>query len=160
MGTRMRSTIPKVLQLLAGKPLLAHLLTAVRELNPARIHIVVGPEGGLVKEALDDPDLNWVPQLERRGTGHAVQQAIPFVDEQSRLLILLGDAPLISKDTMESLVSIEAPLAVLTVTVDDPAGYGRIIRGEADLIKAIVEHRDASAEPTADYRGEYRRYGR
>ncbi len=146
MGTRMRSPVPKVLQLLAGKPLLAHLIETVEKLQPARIHIIVGPEGSAARERLANTDVNWVTQHERRGTGHAVQQAIPHVDSQSRLLILVGDAPLISLGTLQALVAERAPLTLLSVQMDDPGGYGRIVRGESDLVKAIVEHVDATED--------------
>ena len=138
----MKSTIPKALQLLAGKPLLSHLLASVQVLSPTRIHVVVGPEGDAVKNAFSDDDINWVTQVERRGTGHALMQALPDMWDSSKALILLGDAPLVSTRSMMSLIEGDSPLSVLTVHVDDPTGYGRIVRGGPDHISKIVEERD------------------
>jgi bifunctional UDP-N-acetylglucosamine pyrophosphorylase/glucosamine-1-phosphate N-acetyltransferase len=144
MGKRMHSTIPKAMQRLAGKPILAHLLQSAQALNPSQIHVVIGPEGNSIKSAFPEMTVNWVTQIDRRGTGHAVLQALPHFDSDSRVLILVGDAPLLSTKTMASLAAVEAPLSVLTATMEDPGGYGRIVKSESGLISEIVEHRDAT----------------
>ena len=113
-GTRMRSSIPKVMQSLAGRPLLGHLFNSVEKLNPEKIHVVVGPEIDSVRQSFPSQNINWVTQAERLGTGHAVMQALPHLGKDVRLLILLGDAPLISTNTMQELISSDAPLTVLT----------------------------------------------
>ena len=145
-GTRMRSSIPKVMQSLAGRPLLGHLFNSVEKLNPQKIHVVVGPEIDSVRQSFPSQNINWVTQAERLGTGHAVMQALPHLGKDVRLLILLGDAPLISTNTMQALISSDAPLTVLTSNVDDPQGYGRIIRDHGGSISAIVEERDATQQ--------------
>jgi len=144
MGTRMKSTIPKVLQVLAGKPLLSHLLASVQTLGPKKIHVVVGPESESLKTVFCDDGINWVTQTERRGTGHALMQALPDIADNSKVLILLGDAPLVSARLMKSLIEGDTPLSVLTVCLDDPTGYGRIVRSGSDCISQIVEDRDAN----------------
>jgi len=145
-GTRMRSSIPKVMQTLAGRPLLGHLFNSVEKLNPEKIHVVVGPEIDSVRPSFPNQNINWVTQAERLGTGHAVMQALPHFGKDVRLLILLGDAPLISTNTMQELISSDAPLTVLTSNVDDPQGYGRIIRDHGASILAIIEERDATQQ--------------
>ena len=149
IGSRMRSNKPKALQILAGKPLLQHLLETVDQLSPSKVHVVVGQGAEQVKSTfVDRPDLFWVHQSEQKGTGHAMQLASLGVDPDSRVLILLGDAPLVQRDTLNSLISTESDLALLTVDTPDPFNYGRIVR-QADQIKEIVEELDASEEQKA-----------
>ena len=143
-GTRMRSKLPKVMHSLAGRPLLGHLINSVEKLNPDKIHVVVGPELDSVRRSFPSQNINWVSQTERLGTGHAVMQVIPHLGKDVRLLILLGDAPLITANSMQELINSDAPLTVLTSTIEDPQGYGRIIRDHRESISAIVEERDAT----------------
>ncbi|MDA0977073.1 MAG: bifunctional UDP-N-acetylglucosamine diphosphorylase/glucosamine-1-phosphate N-acetyltransferase GlmU [Proteobacteria bacterium] len=144
VGSRMKSDKPKVLQTLAGRPLLDHLLATIRELEPDAVHVVIGQGADQVQAAFSShADIHWVHQRERLGTGHAVQQAAPHLQDDSRTLILLGDAPLISTQTLDGLLQSTADLTVLTVEMDDPFNYGRIIR-EADQLVAIIEEKDAS----------------
>ncbi len=147
MGTRMRSTRPKVLQLLAGRPLLSHLLDTVSDLEPSSIHVVIGQEADQIMSACPDIDnVHWVIQAERLGTGHAVMQAAPDLASGSRVVILLGDAPLISQATIRALLALRCDLGILSVDMDDPFNYGRIIRDGNRGVTAIVEERDASDE--------------
>ena len=146
-GTRMRSTLPKVLHPLAGKPMLAHVIETAQELSPAAIHIVYGHGGEQVMKVIDDPSLNWVEQAEQLGTGHAVEQAMPEVRADSKVLILYGDVPLIRASTLMGLLErASSGLGLLTVNLQDPTGYGRIIRDESGQVKAIVEQKDASGD--------------
>ena len=146
-GKRMRSVLPKVLQPLAARPLLGHVLEAARQLSARRIVVVYGHGGEQVRAALDAPDLAWARQDPPQGTGHAVQQAMPFVEDGGIALILYGDVPLIGVPTLRRLTAAagERSLALLTVTLDDPAGYGRILREDGKVTR-IVEEKDASAE--------------
>ncbi len=145
MGTRMKSSKPKMLQPIAGKPMLLHLLDTAAELNPDRIHIVIGSGADNVKSLVSRQEVNWVLQAEQKGTGHAVMQAMPEFSSSSKVLILLGDAPLLRRCTMEKLLSEECDLGVLTVDQPEPSNYGRIIRNGQQII-AIVEERDANKE--------------
>lgn len=145
LGSRMRSPGAKVLHTLAGKPLLEHLLGTVAGLQAAATHVVIGEGGEAVKAHFNGWNLNWVEQAERLGTGHAVMQAAPAVSDEARLLVCLGDTPLVRLETLQSLLQLEADLAILTVTRPDPSGYGRIVR-EGDRVTRIVEEKDASAE--------------
>ena len=143
-GTRMRSALPKVLQPLAGRPLLAHVLDSAQALSPAAIHVVVGHGAEAVQAAFSDTALNWVEQTEQLGTGHAVQQAMPGIPDEARVLILYGDVPLVTAATLGKLVkAADGGSAVLTVRAADPTGYGRILR-DGRHVSAIVEHKDAS----------------
>ncbi|QGU33676.1 bifunctional UDP-N-acetylglucosamine diphosphorylase/glucosamine-1-phosphate N-acetyltransferase GlmU [Thermochromatium tepidum] len=145
-GRRMRSRRPKVLHPLAGRPLLAHVLAAARALDPARVVVVYGHGGEEVRAALADEDCVWVEQPEQRGTGHAVLQALPALSDLDVVLVLYGDVPLIRPETLGRLVALArtTPLAVLTAELDDPSGYGRILRGAAGRLVRIVEERDAT----------------
>ncbi|MCG7976588.1 MAG: bifunctional UDP-N-acetylglucosamine diphosphorylase/glucosamine-1-phosphate N-acetyltransferase GlmU [Candidatus Thiodiazotropha endolucinida] len=145
-GTRMRSRLPKVLHQLAGKALLGHVIDTARSVNPDEITIVYGHGGELVPTQLSAPDLTWVEQTERLGTGHAVMQALPSLRKVDQVLILYGDVPLISSSTLTGLLSCLrlSNLALLTVDLPDPAGYGRIVRDGMDRIIRIVEQKDAS----------------
>ncbi|MDZ7889422.1 MAG: bifunctional UDP-N-acetylglucosamine diphosphorylase/glucosamine-1-phosphate N-acetyltransferase GlmU [Pseudomonas sp.] len=146
-GTRMRSALPKVLHPVAGKSMLGHVIDTARQLKPQGIHVVIGHGAELVRERLAADDLNFVLQSEQLGTGHAVAQALPALTAE-RVLILYGDVPLIEVATLERLLEqvSEQQLGLLTVNLNDPTGYGRIVRDEQGVVKAIVEHKDASAE--------------
>jgi len=149
-GRRMKSAQPKVLMPLAGRPMLAHVLDAARELQPARIHVVYGHLGDQVKAALTDlGDLSWVHQTTQRGTGHAVKLAMPDIPDGARVLVLYGDVPLIRADTLRALLAGDSPLAVLVTQLDQPHGYGRVVRDGIGRVRAIIEERDADAEQRA-----------
>lgn len=147
-GKRMRSALPKVLQPLAGRPLLAHVLESARSLGARRICVIHGHGGEAVRARLDAPDLVWVEQNPQLGTGHAVQQALPHLSDEARALVLYGDVPLIGAATLARLVEAAQGkrLALLTVELDDPTGYGRILRDGAGRVTRIVEEKDASPE--------------
>ena len=147
-GKRMRSVLPKVLQPLAAKPMLAHVLDTARILEARRIVVVYGHGGEVVREALDAPDLAWARQDPPQGTGHAVQQAMPLVDDGDTALILYGDVPLIGVPTLQRLMAAasDTTLALLTVSMDNPTGYGRILRDGAGKVTRIVEEKDATAD--------------
>jgi bifunctional UDP-N-acetylglucosamine pyrophosphorylase/glucosamine-1-phosphate N-acetyltransferase len=149
-GKRMKSAKPKVLMPLAGRPMLAHVLDTARALQPARIHVVYGHLGDQVRAALTDlGDLGWVHQPEQRGTGHAVKLAMPNVPEDARVLILYGDVPLIRGDTLRKLLALETPLAALVTQLENPYGYGRVVRDGIGRVRAIVEEKDCSPEQRA-----------
>jgi len=145
-GKRMCSTMPKVLQPLAGRPLLAHVLDVARALGADAIHVVYGHGGEAVRARFPDADLLWSEQRQQLGTGHAVMQALPKVDPGDDVLVLCGDVPLIRVATLKRLLEAAAgtELAVLTAQVRDPSGYGRIVRNAAGNVQRIVEQNDAS----------------
>jgi bifunctional UDP-N-acetylglucosamine pyrophosphorylase/glucosamine-1-phosphate N-acetyltransferase len=149
-GTRMKSSLPKVLHPLAGRPLLEHVVQTAAALQPAAVHVVVGHGAGEVREALASYNLNWVEQDQQLGTGHAVLQAMPAVDNGCTVLVLYGDVPLIEQDTLQALVNMaqDAP-ALLTAHVADPHGYGRILRDDSGALQGVVEHKDATPEQLA-----------
>jgi bifunctional UDP-N-acetylglucosamine pyrophosphorylase/glucosamine-1-phosphate N-acetyltransferase len=144
-GKRMKSRTPKVLQPIAGQPMLAHVIAAARELGAAGIHIVYGHGGDQVRGAFaDQADLRWAEQAQQLGTGHAVQQAMPAVPDAARVLVLYADVPLIGVETLRRLLAAGAErAAVLTETLADPTGYGRVILDGNGDVQAIVEHKDA-----------------
>jgi len=144
-GTRMRSDLPKVLQLLAGEPLLAHVLDCFRKLGADDICVVYGHGADEVLARFPDADIRWALQEQQLGTGHAVRQAMPGTPDDNQVLILFGDVPLLRPATLEALVNAtgEDELTVLTVDMDDPAGYGRIVR-DGDNVSSIVEEGDAT----------------
>lgn len=146
-GTRMRSAIPKVLHPVAGKSMLGHVVDTARALSPSSIQVVIGHGAERVSESLQAADLSFVLQPEQLGTGHAVAQAVPHL-EADQVLVLYGDVPLIQKATLERLLARAGSdcLALLTVTLADPTGYGRIVRDAAGQVQAIVEQKDATAE--------------
>ena len=150
-GTRMKSKLPKVLHKLANKPIVEHIIETVQSLDCDAINLVYGHGGDLLKEALSHHELNWCLQAEQLGTGHAVQQAVPHINDNDDVLILVGDAPLISTSTLENLITAKqtSDLALLTVDMDDPTGMGRIVRDSDNNITAIVEHKDADQEQKA-----------
>ncbi len=150
-GTRMKSDLPKVLHPVGGVPLLGHVIATARRLAPDRIIVVYGHGGEQVRAALPGEDLLWVEQAEQLGTGHAVAQALPHLDDGHDVLILYGDVPFTRAETLEALLERLAPdvLALLTVELDDPTGYGRILRDAEGRVTAIREQKDASAEELA-----------
>lgn len=149
-GTRMRSDLPKVLHAVGGKPILQHVVDAARQLNPQKIIVVYGFGGEQVQQQTPGDDLHWVLQADQLGTGHAVQQALPHLPAQGKTLILLGDVPLVDVEVCrQMLAQADQHLVVQTFIKDDPAGYGRIVRNEANEVVAIVEHKDASAAQRA-----------
>lgn len=148
-GTRMRSALPKVLHPLAGKPLVKHVLETASHTGVERIHLVVGHGADSIKESLQGQSkVDFVTQNEQLGTAHAVMQALPCLTENSTTLILYGDVPLISSETLQRLLShvSDQAMALLTATLPDPSGYGRILRDENDALFAIVEQKDATEE--------------
>ncbi|MGO4891174.1 bifunctional UDP-N-acetylglucosamine diphosphorylase/glucosamine-1-phosphate N-acetyltransferase GlmU [Flavobacterium sp. W21_SRS_FM6] len=144
-GTRMKSTLPKVLHPIGGKPMVQHIIDTVKQVGATNINLVYGHGADQLQQALAHNELNWCLQAEQLGTGHAVQQAAPFLSDEEDVLILVGDAPLIKASTLSELFSTkqQADLALLTVHLDDPSGMGRIIR-QGDNVSAIVEHKDAT----------------
>ncbi|WP_137886156.1 bifunctional UDP-N-acetylglucosamine diphosphorylase/glucosamine-1-phosphate N-acetyltransferase GlmU [Pseudomonas sp. 2FE] len=149
-GTRMRSALPKVLHPVAGKSMLGHVIDSARQLQPQSIQVVIGHGAETVRERLAADDLSFVLQAQQLGTGHAVAQALPKLSAEN-VLILYGDVPLIEVDTLQRLlqrVSAEQ-LGLLTVDLNDPTGYGRIVRDDKGVVKAIVEHKDATPEQRA-----------
>ncbi len=146
-GKRMRSALPKVLQPIAGKPMLAHVLDTARKLDARRICVVYGHGGETVRQGFDAAaDLVWARQERQLGTGHAVRQALPSLGDDGLALILYGDVPLIGVPTLQGLARAAegGRLAVLTVELDDPTGYGRILRDEQGRVRRIVEQKDAT----------------
>ncbi|UDM07306.1 bifunctional UDP-N-acetylglucosamine diphosphorylase/glucosamine-1-phosphate N-acetyltransferase GlmU [Halomonas sp. NyZ770] len=146
-GTRMRSPLPKVLHTLAGKPMVQHVLETAQALNPARTHVVIGHGADQLREALAEHDVLFALQEEQKGTGHAVAQAQAHLGN-GVVLVLYGDVPLIRRDTLASLLAQvdEQHMGLLTVTLDDPSGYGRIVRDSDGQAVAIVEQKDANDE--------------
>ena len=146
-GKRMKSALPKVLQKIAGQPTLGHVIATARALRPAGIHVVYGHHGERVRDAFaDQPDLHWSEQAQRLGTGHALQQAMPDVPQDARILVLYGDVPLITADTLQRLLDAPGRIAVLVADLEDPTGYGRIVRDAQGNVGRIVEHKDADEE--------------
>ncbi|MCD5997010.1 bifunctional UDP-N-acetylglucosamine diphosphorylase/glucosamine-1-phosphate N-acetyltransferase GlmU [Pseudomonas sp. CDFA 602] len=144
-GTRMRSALPKVLHPVAGNSMLGHVIHSARQLSPVGIHVVIGHGADTVRERLAADDLNFVMQEKQLGTGHAVAQALPELTADT-VLILYGDVPLIEVETLQRLLKLvtSEQLGLLTVTLDDPTGYGRIVRDEQQRVRAIVEHKDTN----------------
>lgn len=145
-GTRMKSRLPKVLHPLAGKPLLGHVLDSALALEAAKLNVVVGHGAETVQQTMCDYPVNWVLQSEQLGTGHAVAQALPEIDDDAVVLVLYGDVPLTSTETLRELLAEvnEQSLALLTVNLSDPTGYGRIVRDGEGRVLSIVEQKDAS----------------
>ena len=154
MGKRMHSDLPKVLHRIAGRPMLAHVIDSVKALSNARITVVIGHGGARVREAFADPSLQWVTQEPQLGTGHAVQQAAAHLKDDGPTLVVYGDVPLTRIDTLRRLSELAgegskegSALAILTVMMDDPTGYGRIVRSaDGRTLVAIVEEKDATPE--------------
>ncbi len=146
-GTRMYSNMPKVLHTLAGKPMVKHVIDTCNSLGAQNIHLVYGHGGDQMKQTLAAETVNWVLQAEQLGTGHAVDQASPQFQDDEKVLVLYGDVPLIAEETIESLLDAqpEGGIALLTVVLDNPTGYGRIVRKDGTVV-AIVEQKDATEE--------------
>lgn len=148
-GKRMKSDLPKVLQPLAGKPLLQHVIDTAATLDPKSLHVVYGHGGDRVREALAAaPVTSWILQAEQLGTGHAVQQAVPSLQDDEIALVLYGDVPLVRSETLRSLLALAGPesMGLLTVMLEDPTGYGRVLRDTTGRVLGIVEQKDATAE--------------
>jgi len=150
-GKRMASDLPKVLQPLAGRPLLAHVIDTARSLNPAAIHVVYGHGGERVREAIPDAGIHWVLQAEQLGTGHAVLQAMPAIPDDHTVLVLYGDVPLVCAVTLSDLAGRAgvSSLALLSAVLPDPSGYGRVIRDATGRLVRVVEHKDANHKELA-----------
>ncbi|MGM0450137.1 MAG: bifunctional UDP-N-acetylglucosamine diphosphorylase/glucosamine-1-phosphate N-acetyltransferase GlmU [Pseudomonadota bacterium] len=147
-GSRMKSSLPKVLHSLAGQPLLHHVLDSARHLNPDGLHVVIGHGADRVCDTTPATDIQWVIQKEQLGTGHAVAQALPGIPDSARVLVLYGDVPLTSADTLSRLSEVisSQSLGLLTVNLPDPSGYGRILRNKQGSVTGIVEQKDATPE--------------
>ncbi len=147
-GTRMRSSLPKVLHCVAEKPLLLHVYDTAMQLNATKVNIIYGHGGEYVKDSLDQIKATWIEQSEQLGTGHAVQQAVPYIEDDELVVILYGDVPLISAQILSELSesAISSGFSLLTVNMADPFGYGRIVRDEKGSILKIVEQKDANAQ--------------
>jgi len=145
-GTRMVSSLPKVLHEVAGKPMLQHVLDTCLELGADRLHVVYGFGGELLREKIQNDDINWILQAEQNGTGHAVDIAMSHVSDESTILVLYGDVPLISKESLNSLLQAcgEQSVALMTAFLQDGASYGRILRDNKQCFQSIVEHKDAT----------------
>src|ERR1700722_14860185 len=147
-GKRMNSDLPKVLQPLAGRPLLQHVIRTARTLEPTDVYVVYGHGGAQGQAALANEGVQWILQADQLGTGHAVMQAMCVIPDDHTVLGLYGDVPLIRPSSLTKLVASAnaGALAVLSVDLEDPAGYGRIVRDSAGLVSGIVEHKDASID--------------
>lgn len=147
----MRSSLPKVLHALAGKPLLHHVLDTARALHASDVHVVIGYGAESVQSQCTEHAVHWVHQAEQLGTGHAVAQALPAIPDSGSVLVLYGDVPLIDAATVQPLVAAAAQgqLALLTVTLEEPTGYGRILRNDVDAVIGIVEQKDATEKQRA-----------
>ena len=147
-GKRMNSDLPKVLQPLAGKPLLQHVIRTAQALEPANVYVVYGHGGAQVQSALAHETVEWVLQADQLGTGHAVMQAMCVIPDDHTVLVLYGDVPLIRPPTLRTLIAIadQGALAVLSVDLDNATGYGRIVRNAEGQVGSIVEHKDASPD--------------
>ena len=145
-GKRMKSSLPKVLQPLAGRPLLKHVIDTAQTLKPAEVHVVYGHGGERVREALNTERVSWVEQAEQLGTGHAVMQALPQLRDDRLVLVLYGDVPLIRRDTLDELIGLagSSSVGLLTMQLDDATGYGRIVRDARGQVRKIVEQKDAT----------------
>ncbi|MES2538906.1 MAG: NTP transferase domain-containing protein, partial [Pseudomonadota bacterium] len=141
MGKRMQSALPKVLHPLAGKPLLTHVIDTARSLGPDTLCVIYGHGGEQVPELLQDPDIRFARQEPQLGTGHAVMQALPFLDESAPTLVLYGDVPLTDAKSLQRLLDSagENKLSILTVYLDDPAGYGRIVRNDGHITRIVEQ---------------------
>ncbi|MCY4469776.1 MAG: bifunctional UDP-N-acetylglucosamine diphosphorylase/glucosamine-1-phosphate N-acetyltransferase GlmU [Thiotrichales bacterium] len=147
-GRRMRSSLPKVLHLLAGRPLLSYVIEATNGLGAARVHVVHGYAGGVVREAMSGADVEWVEQSEQLGTGHALALAMPGIPDDATVLVLNGDVPLVNPTTLHETATLAGGtgMALVTAVVDEPRGYGRIVRDHDGYVRGIVEERDANEE--------------
>jgi len=147
-GSRMRSQLPKVLHKLAHKPLLTHVIDVAVQLSAQDIHVVYGHGGEVVRDALSDRNVSWIKQEEQLGTGHAVAQAVPHLIDDHIVLVLYGDVPLTSRGTLQQLLEqvSASSMGLLTAVLDNPHGYGRIVRNSDNVVQCITEEKDATAE--------------
>ena len=144
-GTRMHSSLPKVLHEVGAKPILGHVIDCAKALNPDKVIVVYGFGGEIVKNAFSQENITWVNQAEQLGTGHAVQQAVPYLEDNAKTLILLGDVPLVDVESCKKLVAQSThQLVIQSFNKADPTGYGRIVRSPDGQVNAIVEHKDAT----------------
>ncbi len=150
-GKRMKSDLPKVLQPLAGQPILGHVIETAKALHADGIHVVYGHGGEQVRTCMAQQPVQWALQAQQLGTGHAVAQAMPAIPDDHQVLILFGDVPLVRKATLEALLreSNDRAISVLTVIASDPTGYGRIVRDGAGNVVRIVEQKDANTKERA-----------
>ncbi|MDC7711536.1 bifunctional UDP-N-acetylglucosamine diphosphorylase/glucosamine-1-phosphate N-acetyltransferase GlmU [Vogesella indigofera] len=149
-GKRMYSALPKVLHPIGGQPMLARVIATARQLQPAKIVVVYGHGGEQVREQIQDPGIAWALQAEQLGTGHALKMALPHLPKLGRTLVLYGDVPLTTLETLQQLLAAaEQGMALLVDVLPDASGYGRIVRNEAGEIVAIVEDKDCSAAQKA-----------
>ncbi len=146
-GTRMNSALPKVLHPIAGKPMLQHVIDATHAFDDAKVHVVIGHGAEQVRKAIQG-DIHWVEQTQQLGTGHAVLQALPKLRKGATVLVLYGDVPLVNPATLKQMVLAvaERSMALLTVELENPSGYGRIIRNQQNCVEKIVEQKDADEE--------------
>ena len=149
-GTRMYSDMPKVLHKVAGQPMLTHVISTAKSLSPEKIHVVVGHGADQVKAEIDNDAIDWCIQSEQLGTGHAVQQVLPSLKDGQSVLVLYGDVPLLTRTTLQTLIEqLELnDLVLLSARLNDPTGYGRIVRKE-NKVQCIVEQKDAGATTLA-----------
>ncbi len=145
-GKRMYSTLPKVLHPIAGKAMLRHVVDAAEKLQPGLLCIVYGHGGEQVQTAMAEVKAEWALQAQQLGTGHAVRQALPVLPAEGMTLVLFGDVPLIRVETLQAMLAVGSPekLVLLTDVIDNPKGYGRIVRDANECIVRIVEEKDAS----------------
>ena len=150
-GTRMQSNLPKVLHKLSNKTLLNHVIDTSLELNPQKIIVIIGHEAQMVKKSIEAKNILFSIQAEQKGTGHAIMQAGPHLKNfDGNTLILSGDVPLIKKNTLVSLINNQKnnkyDACMLTAKIDDPTGYGRVIRNKNNNLEKVSEHKDCNAE--------------
>lgn len=145
-GTRMRSALPKVLHKLADKSLLEHVIDSANNLGAEDIHVVYGHGGDAVPSALSHCNVDWIKQEQQLGTGHAVAQAISHIPADRQVLVLYGDVPLTTVDILKNLIKLglQSGFSLLTISLDDSTGYGRIVRDDSGQVVSIVEHKDAT----------------
>ena len=147
-GKRMQTNKPKVLHQLAAKPMIQHVLDTAKKLHPEQIHVIIGHEATKIREAIQEPGLHFVMQAEQKGTGHAVMQVLPFIEDDANVLILSGDVPLTQPSTLEQLIAANhghaKKLSLLLAKLDNSFGFGRIDRDINGEIRAVVEEKDAT----------------
>ena len=143
-GTRMKSSLPKVMMPIAGKPILAHIISAAKTLDPRNIVVVIGPDSDPLRAEFANERITFVEQTERKGTGHAVMQVMPFLEDGGSTLVLLGDTPLLSATALRGLVQSQAAVNLLSFSAADPTGYGRVKRGSDGFVQGVVEEKLAT----------------
>ena len=143
-GTRMKSSLPKVMMPIAGKPILAHIIAAAKTLDPRNIVVVIGPDSDPLRAEFANERITFVEQTERKGTGHAVMQVMPFLEDGGSTLVLLGDTPLLTATALRGLVQSQAAVNLLSFSAADPTGYGRVKRGSDGFVQGVVEEKLAT----------------